>query len=92
MRLNITSIALIGVLPLSISAYFIFIPNFETQEFNLDTIANISEGITTTIPNGSTNSESSDSSFVTYTARCVLTRIFFFFCSEPRELNNRCFM
>ena len=60
MRLNRTSIALIVVLALSISAYFIFIPNFETQEFNLDTIADISEGITTTIPNGSTNSESSN--------------------------------
>ena len=60
MRLNRTSIALIVVLALSISAYFIFIPNFETQEFNLETIEDISEGITTTIPNNSTNSESSN--------------------------------
>ena len=60
MRLNRTSIALIVVLALSISAYFIFIPNFETQEFNLDTIEDISEGITTTTPNASTISESTN--------------------------------
>ena len=47
---------LIGIVAIGISAYLFIFPNFETTEFDVETIDNISKGVTTTSP-GSDNSD-----------------------------------
>ena len=47
---------LIGIVAIGISAYLFIFPNFETTEFDAETIENISKGVTTTI-SGQENSD-----------------------------------